>query len=68
MARATQVPNCSWVKPIQLATKGKKITARAFKIKTIDKAVSSSSGFAFMTGATAAMAVPQQMAVPAASK
>ena len=68
MARATQEPNCSSVNPNHAPSKGKIITARPFKIKTIDKAGSNSSGLALITGATEAIAVPPHIAVPEASK
>ena len=46
----------------------KKPLKQAFRINTIVKAVDTSSGFALIDGATDAIAVPPQTAVPEANK
>ena len=64
MAMADQSPNCSWVNPSTWPMGGNTNRATAFSVNTTasDREVSFSS--APITGATAAIALPPQMAVP----
>ena len=68
IAKATQAPNCFSLNSKKSYASGKINTATAFKINTIVSAAVTSFGWAFITGATDAIAVPPQMAVPDAIK
>ena len=68
IANAAQAPNCVSLNPKYPCASGKNKTAIAFKKKTIVIAVVNSSGLDFIAGATAAIAVPPQTAVPEAKR
>ena len=64
MAIAAQVPNCCWVSPSHSPIVGKIKRAIAFRTNIVARATDMSLSFALITGPTAAMALPPQIAVP----
>src|ERR1700752_2273628 len=68
MASADQSPNCDWVMCRAKPTSGKRKSATELRMKTAPSETAISSSLASAMGPTAAMALPPQMAVPAAMR
>ena len=64
MAMAAHVPNCCCVMPKHWPMTGKMNSAMALRMNMVPSATVISVSRALMTGPTAAMALPPQMAVP----
>src|SRR5580765_7097393 len=68
IASADQSPNCDCVMWSASPTTGNRNSAMELRMKTVPRETAISSSLASAIGATAAMALPPQIAVPAAIK